>query len=136
MKSKKARGSVRFHDRIYPEDCRTAVATIFVFGDNMIGRGKAGQACIRDEPNAIGVPTKWNPSMVDDAFFSDHPVTIKAVEKIRQQFAVIESFLATGTDVSFPQDGLGTGLAELPKRAPNLYAFIEKSIEELKRLYP
>lgn len=30
----------------------------FVFGDNLIGEGKGGQAIIREEPNTIGVPTK------------------------------------------------------------------------------
>jgi hypothetical protein len=46
--------------------------TIFLFGDNMQRTGLGGQAKeMRNEPNAFGVPTKWKPTMQDDAFFTD-----------------------------------------------------------------
>ena len=30
----------------------------------------------------------------------------------------------------FPKDGLGTGLAELPKRAPKTYKYLNKAIQK------
>ena len=51
---------------------RSKPGTIFVFGDNMEGRGYGGQAAaMRGEPNAIGVPTKWRPQRDERAYFRD-----------------------------------------------------------------
>src|SRR3546814_16402993 len=50
---------------------------LFAWGDNLAGVGgknnpRSGQAyACRDEPNAVGIPTKLRPSMDADAFFSD-----------------------------------------------------------------
>ncbi|SDK47143.1 hypothetical protein [Bradyrhizobium ottawaense] len=46
---------------------------MYVFGDNVQRTGFAGQAKeMRGEPNAIGVVTKWAPSMQPTAFFRRH----------------------------------------------------------------
>ena len=46
--------------------------TLFVFGDNDQRRGKAGQAVIRDEPNAIGFRTKKAPrTSAKSAYYTD-----------------------------------------------------------------
>ena len=34
---------------------------LFVFGDNCLRKGKAGQAIIRDQPNSAGIATKVLP---------------------------------------------------------------------------
>ena len=39
--------------------------------------------------------------------------------------------LAEGGSVAIPQDGLGTGLSELPKRAPAIQAYIDTWISKL-----
>jgi hypothetical protein len=45
---------------------------IFLFGDNLAGRGFGGQAAaMRSEPNAVGIPTKKLPSNCEEAFFTD-----------------------------------------------------------------
>lgn len=44
---------------------------IYIYGDNLKAFGKGGQAVIRDEPNAFGIPTKRYPSWDEWAFFSD-----------------------------------------------------------------
>ena len=45
---------------------------IFLFGDNLAGKGFGGQAAaMRGEPNCVGIPTKKFPSNRDDAFFTD-----------------------------------------------------------------
>ena len=43
----------------------------YLFGDNMIGKGMAGQAIIRGLPNAFGIPTKNLPAMTEQSFFTD-----------------------------------------------------------------
>ena len=51
---------------------RSEPATLFVFGDNLAGWGRGGQAAVmRNEPNAVGVPTKNRPARDEAAFFSD-----------------------------------------------------------------
>lgn len=104
--------------------------TVFVFGDNMERCGLGGQAgAMRGEPNAIGVPTKWSPGSAPDDFFRDVDLKDLAVRAaILGAFAVINESLDAGRDVVIPTDGLGSGLSELPTRAPLIYAFIEELI--------
>jgi len=92
---------------------------IFVFGDNLIGQGKGGQAIIRSEVNAFGIPTKRLPSMGNDAFFSDQADEREAVlSKLRELYKLSKD---TGKEIVFPLDGLGTGLAEMHLRSPKLF---------------
>lgn len=108
--------------------------TVFVFGDNMLGRGLGGQAAaMRGEPNTIGVPTKWAPERRPAAYFSDDDRLNRDVwHAIQHAFVEMRAALADGRNVVIPSDGLGTGLAELPTRAPKLYAMIEAAIASLQ----
>ena len=45
------------------EDCNNNPNKIYIFGDNLCGVGKGGQAIIRDCVNVFGIPTKRTPSM-------------------------------------------------------------------------
>jgi hypothetical protein len=106
-------------------DLRRAPETLFVFGDNMKERGAGGQArFMRGEPNAVGIPTKWTPSHTENAFFvdGDFPAVRGLIEA---RFAILRKHLAAGGDVVWPQDGVGTGLAELPTRAPRIFNLID-----------
>ncbi len=103
---------------------------IFVFGDNVLGKGYGGQACIRDETNAFGIPTKLYPNMDENSFFFDDMVNVSdiifdRIDKLAEKCAVL-NYIAT-----FPSAGLGTGRAELPTRAPELYADMCDYIYEL-----
>jgi len=42
---------------------------IFVFGDNLIHKGKGGAAIFRDYPNSLGFITKKYPNNLDDSFY-------------------------------------------------------------------
>jgi hypothetical protein len=42
---------------------------IFVFGDNLIRKGKGGAAVLRDEPNTYGFITKKYPNNQDSSFY-------------------------------------------------------------------
>jgi hypothetical protein len=107
--------------------------TIFVFGDNMKRAGYGGQAGqMRGEPNTIGVPTKWTPERSQSAFFTDEDRSNPEVHRaISDAFRLMRDCLSAGQNVVIPADGLGTGLAELPTRAPKLHAMIEAAIEGL-----
>lgn len=90
---------------------------VFVFGDNLLRRGTGGQAVVRHEPNAFGVPTKRAPSMQHNSFFSDRDNERQAVLiALRNLYA-----LARKQAVVFPAAGLGTGLAQMPTKSPNVY---------------
>ena len=106
----------------------------FVFGDNMIGKGYGGQAAsMRGEPNAIGVPTKWAPERKESAYFTDYDTKNADVRHaLIAAFNRIEAALRCGCDVVIPSDGLGTGLAELPTRAPEIHRWIEAHIAMLE----
>ena len=122
------RGKVIRMKYITREYVRAHPDVLFVFGDNMARRGMGGQAkAMRGEPNAIGVPTKWLPERTRGAYFVDHDVHNRLVnEEITAAFGRIMEHVMNRKDVVFPEDGLGTGLAELPTRAPKVHALIER----------
>jgi hypothetical protein len=90
----------------------------FVFGDNLQRFGLGGQAgAMRGEPNAIGVATKRAPGRDDEDFFAD---TDECRSTILDECRQVRAALDEGRTVYVPADGLGTGLSELPTRAPGL----------------
>jgi hypothetical protein len=100
---------------------------LYVFGDNLQKSGTGGQAVIRGIKNTFGIPTKKFPCMEEDCFFTDDEYE----ENCRIISAYIRSLLNFGTAfliVAFPEDGLGTGLAQLNTRAPRTYQFLVDSI--------
>jgi len=105
---------------------------LYVFGDNMKRRGLGGQAKeARGEPNAIGIPTKWAPGTRGvDYFTSGDLYAVKDI--LDQAFEKLEAHLAAGGCVVWPADGIGTGLAELPTRAPKIHAYIEERLRRLE----
>jgi len=112
-----------------PEICRNSPKILFVFGDNLIQKGKAGQACIRDEPNAFGIPTKRLPSMESNAFFSDDvSEMIEVLETIRHLAIYAETY-----EIVFPKAGLGTGLSKMEEKSPILFKLMN---ELLNKYFP
>ena len=98
-----------------------------LFGDNLEGFGKMGQAIIRDEPNAIGIPTKKFPGNKANDFFSDKDFS-QAKIKIDEAFNRIDRT----KNIILPKDGLGTGLAKLETKAPKIFKYLQSKIDELK----
>lgn len=98
--------------------CNKNPNKIFVFSDNLIGKGKKGQAVIRDCPNAFGIPTKRFPSNKSGSFFtgskSDSDAVMKSLIKLR-------NLSYNGKTIVFPKNGVGTGLANMEYYAPLLY---------------
>jgi len=111
------------------EQCRLNFRSLFVFGDNLLRVGMGGQAIIREQPNAIGICTKLKPSMEEDAFFTDKEyeenckIIDKDIDNIKA-YAEEKKFIS----VVFPQNGLGTGLAQMPLKAPLTFCYLTEQL--------
>lgn len=108
---------IEYTDNLTVDLCRANPAKVFVFGDNLAGYGTAGQACIRKEPNAFGIPTKRYPSTHEGAYFSDSPCEMEHVKKsLRQLYSVSKRYT-----IVFPENGVGTGMAKMPTKSPEIF---------------
>lgn len=106
--------------------CRGSPDKVFVFGDNLIKKGKGGQAIIRGEANAFGVPTKRLPSMKEGSFFSDKEEERQAVlSALRELYC-----LGKTKTLVMPKDGIGTGRAMMKERSPLLWTEMCSILEE------
>jgi hypothetical protein len=124
-----------FSGRLSPSLCQRHPETTFVFGDNLLGFGKGGQAIIRSEPNAFGIPTKRKPSMAPGSFFeegsdSDLDAVLAALNvlwtRLENDLIVVIPVNAEG-EVS-----LGLERAELRERAPSIYNTIANHVREMQ----
>ncbi|AIK68245.1 hypothetical protein P9VFCI_002 [Rhizobium phage P9VFCI] len=107
----------------------------FVFGDNLLREGKSGQSVIRDCPNAIGVITKMRPGRDYHAYIKDSDYNV-ILPKIYDDIDKIERLLKDGQYVYWPAAGIGTGRAQLKKRAPMIYDRLVELRENLFKRYP
>lgn len=125
-----SQGRVRTQEFIGVPDVRGDRSSLWVFGDNMQGWGKKGQAIIRDEPNAVGIPTKWKPATTSDSYFTNEDFgQVRAA--IDAAFDRLRAHLRKGGTVVFPSSGVGTGLAQLPQRAPRIHEYITQQVRSL-----
>ena len=111
---------------IYVDDLATVPdGEIAVWGANMNNYGTgtatpgAGQAeAAVGREGWIGIPTKRSPNVfLKDSDLKDP----KFSQLMDSQLRLIESALASGKDVYFPAQGIGTGRAALLKSAPAVY---------------
>ena len=105
---------------------------LFLFGDNLERRGFGGQAAaMRGEPNAIGIPTKKSPRYKEDAFFSDAEFEHNKAAMDAAFGEIANATTELTRSIVIPSDGLGTGRAQLAKRAPRTFAYLQKLLNEL-----
>lgn len=109
---------------------------VFLFGDNTDDRINTHyvptrtQAVIRGLSNAIGIDTKKNRGTSENSYFTDVDFDIFKA----QVDEVIQRAIDSGKIIVIPSDGIGTGKAELDKRAPKLFAYLQQKLDELKSL--
>lgn len=98
---------------------------LFVYGDNDLQYGKGGQAIIRDEDNTFGIPVKKKPTTSEDAYYTDDEFTDN-VKKIDKSVSELYKLMSkkTYTNIVFPYDGIGTGLAKLSTLAPKTFEYL------------
>lgn len=115
------------------KDLRDNPDHIFLFGDNQARKGKKGQAQIRGMKNAMGVRTKRIPSTTPSSFLADKNYQSN-LKMMKEDFLMAIEAVPKGGTLVFPKDGLGTGLAELPQRAPKTYLWLKEFSEMLTSL--
>lgn len=105
----------------------------FIFGDNVERKGLGGQAYhMRGEPNSFGVATKWSPGAGDDDYFKDHEFRAWMVID-RDLFTIELEMFGEGKTFILPEDGIGTGLSDMPNRCPKLFAYMMNRINSWPR---
>lgn len=92
----------------------------FVYGDNLLRKGKGGQAIIRDLPNTIGLVTKKEPNNNSSSFFSDIEYE-KNYQFILNDILKIKRKQILGDQLVFSSGGYGTGLSKLPELSPKTF---------------
>jgi hypothetical protein len=109
---------------------------LFLYGDNLMKQGYGGQAKeMRGEFNAKGIPTKKKPTMDEDAFFNDD-----MFEDIKKCYDDLFDINMAGFKAGkfqtwvVPSAGIGTGLAQLPTRAPKIYTYLLEKIKQLEEI--
>ena len=91
---------------------------LFVFGDNLERWGRGGQAAVmRDEPNAVGIPTKRSPTeyLRDDDY-------AEWLEAIIPSFYTLLHHEGT---IVWPKNGIGTGRAKLKQKCLVIWSSVE-----------
>lgn len=118
----------KFVDR---EDLRRNPDVLYVFGDNCKRVGLGGQArAMRGEPNAVGVATKYSPQYC----YGNSPAEVEAQNRtIDVDMKPLFEKLKTGGIVIWPTDGIGTGLANLPRVSPDTFAYLQQKMAALIR---
>ncbi|AKI80171.1 hypothetical protein QJ850_gp528 [Acanthamoeba polyphaga mimivirus] len=114
-------------------DVKKNLDALFVYGDNDAKIGKGGQAIIRDLPNTIGIPTKKYPTNHSSSFYTDkeyYDNIFKIDQAINQLIDVSQKYRL----IVLPEDGFGTGLAQLPKKAPLTYKYLVEQINNLQKI--
>ena len=112
---------LHFQKWITRDDLRANPAALYVFGDNEERCGLGGQAKeMRGEPNAVGVATLKAPGRYWRADDTDRQCAV-----IDADMAPIFAALRQGRTVVLPIDGVGTGLADLERRAPLTFAHLQ-----------
>jgi hypothetical protein len=116
------------------EDVRNKPNYLFLFGDNDIQKGTGGQAIIRYEPNAFGIPTKKLPNFHPKSFYYDSEYE-NNISKINSAINKLIKYLERNKEIIgiyFPENGFGTGLANLQKNAQNTLKYLNDKMEEFK----
>lgn len=117
------------------DQCRKNPTSIFIFGDNYNMRsGNGGQAIIRDQDNAIGICTKWNPGTEDKDYFDDKDYE-KIIKLIDEDINRVNMYIEEKgyKDIVFPFQGIGTGLSTMQTKAPKVFCYLTvRLLEEWK----
>ncbi len=122
--------------RIFRSDLKNNPNVLYLFGDNAKRQGFGGQAHeMRGEPNAVGIRTKWSPDNTPQAFFNDSRLR-EFHGMLTEDMRPVITALYEGKIVVIPSDGLGTGLSELPTRAPKCNTLLAHFIDSLYAIEP
>lgn len=118
---------IEYAHRISRELLRMNPRKLFIFGDNAERSGLGGQAAAaRGEPNALGIVTKWRPTMTPGSFLSDDDANAWRVVFV--DLARVHHALALGRTIVVPSAGVGTGLSRMREHCPRILAAIQATL--------
>jgi hypothetical protein len=104
---------------------------LFLFGDNSTRKGLGGQAKeMRGEPNSLGIVTKKFPSNEKDSFYSDEDFYVW-LELFSGDMENLAEKVNSGKYKTIVIPPLGTGLADLPNRAPKIWNYLKIILDNL-----
>lgn len=113
--------------RIHRSDLQKNPRVLYLFGDNAARIGYGGQAAeCRDEPNAHGIATKISPEEFMDDSDAHMEITSKDIEALQEKLRS-KKYIA----LVIPEDGLGTGLAQMEQYAPATFSALQMYLELL-----
>ena len=110
---------------------------VFLFGDNFEDARtgyvpSSTQAVIRGLPNTIGISTKNDRGTKGSSYLTDADFnTFK--QHVDEQ---IQKAKESGKTIIIPEDGIGTGKAQLKERAPKLFEYLQQELDKLKNTQP
>lgn len=118
---------VVFQHIIKRDDLKRNRSVLYVFGDNTKRRGLGGQAYeMRGEPNAVGVATKYFPGSDPEDFFGDEPAQVIAQNRVLDEdMKPLFEHAKLGGVVVWPALDIGTGLSDMPARAPSSWDYLQ-----------
>lgn len=133
----KTKIKVKVYDGEWDEDdTNESPNLLFVYGDNDESIGKKGQAVIRDAKNAIGIPTKKEPTLKKKAFYTDDELMENKIKIVTAIQRLKKKMMDEGYEgIVFSSAGLGTGLARLNRKAPETFQFLQNEIRRLVESY-
>ena len=102
---------------------------IFVYGDNLLHRGRGGAAMLRWHPQTYGFVTKRRPSWSDDAYY--HPEEYRTV--FDQEWNKLVHEIQAHPDHIYLISKLGSGLAN---RYHIYEEIIQPALQQLQLMYP
>jgi hypothetical protein len=90
---------------------------VYVFEDTLDCSSSLGQAMVRGEPNACGIPVRKSPGLTCKAVFSDQDDEFEAVTE------ALRHLYRTGRNLTvvFPHTGIGHGPYGLVNHSPKIY---------------
>jgi hypothetical protein len=104
---------------------------LFLFGDNSTRKGLGGQAKeMRGESNSLGIVTKKFPSNEKDSFYSDEDFYVW-LELFSGDMENLAEKVNSGKYKTIVIPPLGTGLADLPNRAPKIWNYLKIILDNL-----
>lgn len=115
------------------QDAKNHPDWLFVYGDNDVHQGIGGQAVVRTQDNSAGIPTKKYPSNHLNSFYNDKELQLNK-QKIKNAIDKVIERSVNYRFVVMPENGLGTGLADLPNKAPLTNKYLVDKLEEMKKL--
>jgi hypothetical protein len=128
-----------FRELWAPIDIREHPDMLFVYSSDEEGTNYEGQACIRDEPNALGIPARIGGGTKRKSLYNDKELEInkivikKAVDNIVAKLASPKNKY---TGVVLPEPGLGhlKDDGDLGEVAPDTYDFMISEVNRLIKL--